>query len=140
MKEKEYNIYFAIGDFNNDGHGRSIDFHLVSNYSAQEITNFLNEFEKKTGIDICEECKEYQENRFNRFSKETTGKLVNLGIIDSKYVNNDGFYYVEDAFDFVDTVTNCLKYVANDFEWHYRDLKEDTLNKLHGSGYGLFGA
>ena len=137
MKEKEYNIYFAIGDVNNDGHGQSIDFHLVSNYSAQEITNFLNEFEKKTGIDICEECKEYQENRL---SKETTEKLVNLGIIDSKHVNDDGFYYVEDADDFVDIVKNCLKYIVDDFEWHYRDLKEDTLNKLHGSGYGLFGA
>ena len=42
MKEKEYNIYFAIGDFSNDGHGQSKDFHLVSNYSVQEITNSKN--------------------------------------------------------------------------------------------------
>lgn len=137
MKEKEHNIYFALGDFSNDGHGQSEDFHLVSNYSVQEITNFLNEFEKKTGIDICKECEHYQENRL---SKETTEKLVNLGIIDSEYVEDDGFYYVEDTGDFVDIVKNCLKYVTNDFEWHYRDLKEDTLNKLHGSGYGLFWA
>ena len=135
MKEKEYNIYFAIGDFSNDGHGQSKDFHLVSNYSVQEITNFLDEFEKKTGIDICKECKEYQETRL---SKETTEKLVNLGIIDSEHVEDDGFYYVDNIDNFVDIVTNCLKYVANDFEWHYRDLKEETLNKLHGSGYGLF--
>lgn len=135
MKEKEYNIYFALGDFSNNGHGQSEDFHLVSNHSAQEITSFLNEFEKKTGIDICKECEYYQENRL---SKETTKKLVNIGIIDSEYVEDDGFYHVEDTGDFVDIVKNCLKYVTNDFEWHYRDLKEDTLNKLHGSGYGLF--
>lgn len=135
MEKKEYNICFELGDESNDGHGHSEKFHMSSNYSAKEITDFLNEFEKKTGINICKECEDYEENRL---SKEATEKLLELGIIDQEYIEKDGRYYVEGTDDFVDIIENCLKYVVKDFEWHYRNLKEDVLYKLNGVGYGLF--
>lgn len=135
MENKEYNICFELGDESNDGHGHSEKFHMSSNYSAKEITDFLNEFEKKTGINICKECEDYEENRL---SKEATEKLLELGIIDQEYIEKDGRYYVEGTDDFVDIIENCLKYVVKDFEWHYRNLKEDVLYKLNGVGYGLF--
>ena len=135
MEKKEYNICFELGDESHDGHERSEKFHMTSNYSAKEITNFLNEFEKKTGINICKECEDYEENRL---SKEATEKLLELGIIDKEYIEKDGRYYVEGTDDFVDIIENCLKYVVKDFEWHYRNLKEDVLYKLNGVGYGLF--
>ena len=135
MKEKEYNICFEIGDESHDGHGHSEKFHMTSNYSAKEITDFLNEFEKKTGIDICKECEDYEDNTF---SKETTKKLLELGIIDSEYVEDDDCYYVDGTDDFINIIENCLKYVVKDFEWHYRNLKEEKLYKLDGVGYGLF--
>ena len=75
MEKKEYNICFELGDESHDGHGHSEKFHMTSNYSAKEITDFLNEFEKKTGIDICKECEDYEDNTF---SKETTKKLLEL--------------------------------------------------------------
>ena len=108
---------------------------MTSNYSAKEITDFLNEFEKKTGIDICKECEDYEDNTF---SKETTKKLLELGIIDSEYVEDDDCYYVDGTDDFINIIENCLKYVVKDFEWHYRNLKEEKLYKLDGVGYGLF--
>lgn len=135
MEKKEYNICFELGDESNDGHGHSEKFHMSSNYSAKEITDFLNEFEKKTGINICKECEDYEENRL---SKEATEKLLELGIIDQEYIEKDGRYYVDGTDDFVDIIENCLKYVVKDFEWHYRNLKEDVLYKLNGAGYGLF--
>ena len=135
MEKKEYNICFELGDESHDGHERSEKFHMISNYSAKEITKFLNEFEKKTGVDICKECEDYEDNTF---SKETTKKLLELGIIDSEYVEGDGCYYVDGTDDFIDIIENCLKYVVKDFEWHYRNLKEEKLYKLDGVGYGLF--
>lgn len=135
MEKKEYNICFELGDESHDGHGHSEKFHMTSNYSAKEITDFLNEFEKKTGIDICKECEDYEDNTF---SKETTKKLLELGIIDSEYVEGDGCYYVDGTDDFINIIENCLKYVVKDFEWHYRNLKEEKLYKLDGVGYGLF--
>lgn len=135
MEKKEYNICFELGDASHDGHERSEEFHMTSNYSAKEITKFLNEFEKKTGVDICKECEDYEDNTF---SKETTKKLLELGIIDSEYVEGDGCYYVDGTGDFIDIIENCLKYIVKDFEWHYRNLKEEPLQKLDGTGYGLF--
>ena len=135
MEKKEYNICFELGDESHDGHGHSEKFHMTSNYSAKEITDFLNEFEKKTGIDICKECEDYEDNTF---SKETTKKLLELGIIDSEYVEDDDCYYVDGTGEFIDIIENCLKYVVKDFEWHYRNLKEEKLYKLDGVGYGLF--
>ena len=135
MENKEYNICFELGDESHDGHGHSEKFHMTSNYSAKEITDFLNEFEKKTGIDICKECEDYEDNTF---SKETTKKLLELGIIDSEYVEDDDCYYVDGTDDFINIIENCLKYVVKDFEWHYRNLKEEKLYKLDGVGYGLF--
>ena len=135
MEKKEYNICFELGDESHDGHGHSEKFHMTSNYSAKEITDFLNEFEKKTGIDICKECENYEDNTF---SKETTKKLLELGIIDSEYVEDDDCYYVDGTDDFINIIENCLKYVVKDFEWHYRNLKEENLSKLDGVGYGLF--
>ena len=135
MEKKEYNICFELGDESHDGHGHSEKFHMTSNYSAKEITDFLNEFEKKTGIDICKECEDYEDNTF---SKETTKKLLELGIIDSEYVEDDDCYYVDGTDDFINIIENCLKYVVKDFEWHYRNLKEENLSKLDGVGYGLF--
>ena len=135
MEKKEHNICFELGDESHDGHGHSEKFHMTSNYSAKEITDFLNEFEKKTGIDICKECEDYEDNTF---SKETTKKLLELGIIDSEYVEDDDCYYVDGTDDFINIIENCLKYVVKDFEWHYRNLKEEKLYKLDGVGYGLF--
>ena len=135
MENKEYNICFELGDESHDGHGHSEKFHMTSNYSAKEITDFLNEFENKTGIDICKECEDYEDNTF---SKETTKKLLELGIIDSEYVEDDDCYYVDGTDDFINIIENCLKYVVKDFEWHYRNLKEEKLYKLDGVGYGLF--
>ena len=135
MEKKEYSICFELGDESHDGHGHSEKFHMTSNYSAKEITDFLNEFEKKTGIDICKECEDYEDNTF---SKETTKKLLELGIIDSEYVEDDDCYYVDGTDDFINIIENCLKYVVKDFEWHYRNLKEEKLYKLDGVGYGLF--
>lgn len=135
MEKKEYNVCFELGDESHDGHGHSEKFHMTSNYSAKEITDFLNEFEKKTGIDICKECEDYEDNTF---SKETTKKLLELGIIDSEYVEDDDCYYVDGTDDFINIIENCLKYVVKDFEWHYRNLKEEKLYKLDGVGYGLF--
>lgn len=135
MEKNEYNICFELGDESHDGHGHSEKFHMTSNYSAKEITDFLNEFEKKTGIDICKECEDYEDNTF---SKETTKKLLELGIIDSEYVEDDDCYYVDGTDDFINIIENCLKYVVKDFEWHYRNLKEEKLYKLDGVGYGLF--
>ena len=135
MENKEYNICFELGDESHDGHGHSEKFHMTSNYSAKEITDFLNEFEKKTGVDICKECEDYEDNTF---SKETTKKLLELGIIDSEYVEDDDCYYVDGTDDFINIIENCLKYVVKDFEWHYRNLKEEKLYKLDGVGYGLF--
>lgn len=135
MEKKEYSICFELGDESHDGHGHSEKFHMTSNYSAKEITDFLNEFEKKTGVDICKECEDYEDNTF---SKETTKKLLELGIIDSEYVEDDDCYYVDGTDDFINIIENCLKYVVKDFEWHYRNLKEEKLYKLDGVGYGLF--
>ena len=134
MEKKEYNICFELGDESHDGR-HSEKFHMTSNYSAKEITDFFNEFEKKTGIDICKECEDYEDNTF---SKETTKKLLELGIIDSEYVEDDDCYYVDGTDDFINIIENCLKYVVKDFEWHYRNLKEEPLYKLNGVGYGLF--
>lgn len=135
MEKKEYNICFELGDVSHDGHGHSEKFHMSSNYSVKDIIKFIDEFKNKTGVDICNECKDYEENRF---SKETTEKLLELGIIDSEYIEKDGCYYVDGTNDFVDIVEDCLKYIVNDFEWHHRNLKEDSLYKLDGVGYGLF--
>ena len=135
MEKGEYNICFELGDESYDGHGRSKKFHMSSNYSVQDITKFIDEFKNKTGVDICNECRDYEENIL---SDVATKKLLELGIINKEYIEDDGYYYVDGVDEFMDIIEKCLKYIANDFEWHYRNLKEDSLYKLNGVGYGLF--
>lgn len=51
----KYNIGFTLGDPSADGHGHSVDYHMVSNYSALEIDRAYTNTTKILGFNLVKD-------------------------------------------------------------------------------------
>ena len=113
-------------------------FYMVSNHSNYDIIEAITKFENDSGLDIKDFCYNFNSLDFIYYNKLTEMKIMTNENFDIDSHYKDGELVDLTTDDFIDIIENCLKYIVKDFEWHYRNLKEEILYKLNGVGYGLF--
>lgn len=139
--ELNHNIGFFTGDYGGDGHCLYQEYHIVSNYSGEEISKAYQELSKELGWHFLEECRGYREQRL---TKEGEQHLLKLGILSesdmlaSKEEWDGDTYTIESSDEFIDIFFKLVKIKIPDLMWDYRDLNEESLYLLDGAGYGLF--
>lgn len=79
-----YQIRLTIGDWSDDGHGRTKDFIMNSNMPVEAVREAHFKIRKATGIDIENICSEYEEDEID---KETVEILKDMGF---KFSNTTG--------------------------------------------------
>lgn len=148
MADKQYFMYFELGDDSRDGHGISEKFHLVSNHSVKDINDAIEKFKSESGLDISSWAEDYQDSSL---PSEDVNKLVKLGIIKSKEnlpgieswddENCDDVQYHFDGDDgYISFIFNSIvKHYIPDFTWsNYSIPNEERLDCMDGNGYGLY--
>ena len=142
-KKLNHNIKFSLGDPSGDGHGIYDTYHIICNYSAEEIQDAYREVVKDLdGWDFLYECSEYEDRRI---SGDGVKNLLKLGIISpndpclEENIHEEGdLYYVESPDAYIDLYFKLVKLQLKDLEWDYRDLEEEYLAQLDHTGYGLY--
>lgn len=138
--ELNHNIGFAIGDCNWGGHCRSINYHLISNYSVKDITKAYIELSKELKWDFIKECREDT----GKLSPKAQYIIYTLKIRSTKEINENiarncsGIYVIEDSDEYIEIFFKLVKTKLPDLEWYYRNLQEEYLTILDGAAYGLF--
>ena len=139
--ELNHNIGFSIGDYCLDGHCQYQKYHIVSNYSGEEISKAYQELLEELGWNFLEECRMYREQFL---TEEGEQHLLRLGIISesdilaSQIEWSGDTYAIENSDEFVSIFFELVKIKIPDLVWDYRDLNEESLPLLNGAGYGLF--
>lgn len=135
-----YNICFTLGDYSNDGHGHSEDFHMIANYPVDQIEMAYEQASCRLGFDFCQKCCiDYGEWRIKPFY---ASKLSAEDIIEYDSEIEPAGYELgcettcED--EFIEIFVKIVQLVLPDFEMKERDLEEKCLGPLEGAGYGLF--
>ena len=139
--ELNHNIGVTLGDWSYDGHCLYQEYHIVSNYSGEEISKAYQGLSKELRWDFIAECSEY-EDRY--LTKEGEQYLLKFGIISesdilaSKREWGGDTYAIENSDEFVDVFFKLVKIKIPDLVWDYRHLNEESIHVLYGAGYGLF--
>ena len=130
------NITFELGDPDGEGHGYFRKYHMTSNYSAKEIDNAYKQAVNLLGFDFTDEvCSGYDDNVIN---KDMAIILLKHSIIPEEWINkDDGIVYNIDYDTFIMIYFDIIKLILPDLIYNDRDLKEDTLFSIDGTGYGL---
>ena len=62
----EYNVCFTLGDQGGDGHSNTSDYHMISNYPADEIDEAYKKATKILGFDFVDKVgTDYQDNKLH---------------------------------------------------------------------------
>ena len=140
-----YNIKFTLGDPSGDGHACTSEYHMVSNYSIDDITKAYNAFVEETGLDYIRDIgSEYMCPSY--IPQKETAILLEKGIISEEWVSKkDDEYtprgcYILGEFpkeEFLNVFWNIIKYKIPDFIYKERDLQELYLDILDGAAYGF---
>lgn len=124
----KYNIGFTLGDPSADGHGHSVDYHMVSNYSALEIDRAYTNTTKILGFNLVKDVGDEFEGDY-WVPEDFTAKLLELGIIEESDIENEeteygppvGTYRL-DLDSFVDLYFRIAQYSLPDLEWDEKTL------------------
>ena len=158
-----YNYTFTLGDPSCDGHGCTKEFHIQTNHSKEDIYSAYVDFSAQYGFKYLDMVGD-EYDCFGGIPEDITNKLFELGILEDKdriiHFDETGERYKDDIYgfskdydlrydgcyefdytleDFLDIFFKIIKYKIPDFEWYIRDLKEECLTILDGTGYGLVG-
>ena len=136
----EYNVYFTLGDPSGDGHANTSDYHMVSNYSAEEIDEAYKKATEILGFNFVEKVGlEYEDNELH---EPYLSILIEKGIIkkeDYKYEYDDKTLldiYLDES-NFIDIFKNICKLVLPDLVINRRNLEEQQISSLEGAAYGI---
>ena len=83
--ELNHNIGFSIGDYGWDGHCLYQEYHIVSNYSGEEISKAYQELSEELGWNFLDECRGYEEQCLTEEGKQY---LLKFGIISESDILN----------------------------------------------------
>lgn len=119
----------VIGDWSDDGHGKTETFEIKSNLSKKEIEKAYQEGSKLVGFDMIKDiCDSYEDSEF---PKESYEKLVSLGckvkLTPYNGVISPDFDEWKELFLFVTFLGD------KNFQW--KDVKSSDIRI---GGYGLF--
>lgn len=142
-----YNITFSLGDRWCDGHGMHSEYHMESNYSADEIENAYRTACEIINFDFVNRIAD--EYDFDGILDEKTTELfLKYNLIDKENVITEDesdeyypancFYFDNGKEDYLDMFKRLIQLIHPDFILKTRDLNEQRLTILDGAGYGLF--
>lgn len=138
MSELKYNVCFTLGDPSGDGHASTSDYHMISNYSADEIDEAYKKATKILGFDFVETVGvDYQDNELH---EPYFSILVEKGIIkkeDYEYEDENYLNTYLDEDEFIDIFKSICQLVLPDLLIDYRNLEEDRIFSLEGAAYGI---
>ena len=138
MSELKYNVCFTLGDPSGDGHSSTSDYHMISNYLADEIDEAYKQATKILGFDFVENVGvDYQDNELR---EPYFSILVEKGIIkkeDYEYEDENYLNTYLDEDEFIDIFKSICQLVLSDLIIDYRDLEEQRIFSLEGAAYGI---
>ena len=107
-------------------------YHIISNYSLEDITKAYKEASKIMQFNFIGYC--YGDYEDFYLDEEASEILVNYNIIKKEDLQTtleyDSTYYIENSTTIINIFTAIVRLVLKDFEWKERDLNETTLNLL----------
>lgn len=107
-------------------------YHMVSNYSLEDITKAYKEASKIMQFNFIGYC--YGEYEDFYMDEEASEILVKYNIIRKEDLHKTfeygNAYYIKDSTTVINIFTAIVRLVLKDFEWKERDLNETTLNLL----------
>ena len=140
MPELKYNVCFTLGDPSGDGHSNTSDYHMISNYPADEIDEAYKKATKILGFDFVDKVgTDYQDNKLH---EPYFSILIEKGIIkkeDYEY-EYEGKIYLNtylDENEFIDIFKSICQLVLPDLVIDNRNLEEQQIFSLEGAAYGI---
>lgn len=107
-------------------------YHMVSNYSLEDITKAYKEASKIMQFNFIGYC--YGEYEDFYMDEEASEILVKYNIIRKEDLHKTfeygNAYYIKDSTTVINIFTAIVRLVLKDFKWKERDLNETTLNLL----------
>ena len=107
-------------------------YHMVSNYSLEDITKAYKEASKIMQFNFIGYC--YGDYEDFYLDEEASEILVKYNIIRKEDLHKTfeygNAYYIKDSTTVINIFTAIVRLVLKDFEWKERDLNETTLNLL----------
>lgn len=134
----KYNVCFTLGDPSGDGHANTSEYHMVSNYSAEEIDEAYKQATKILGFDFVENVGvDYQDNELH---EPYFSILVKKGIIkkeDYEYEDENYLNTYLNEYEFIDIFKSICQLVLPDLVMDFRNLEENRIFSLEGAAYGI---
>lgn len=113
-------------------YGNTESYHIISNYSLEDITKAYKEASKIMQFNFIGYC--YGDYEDFYLDEEASEILVKYNIIKKEDLQTtleyDNAYYIENSTTIINIFTAIVRLVLKDFEWKERDLNETTLNLL----------
>jgi len=128
--EKQYIVRIETGNIY-DGHCKSHDMYIHSNFTLSKIKKAYNKGIKKVDVDITKFCEEFE---CDTLPKNICNKLVEEGYSFEDDVSSDEFDKQINIYEFVNIWLFIVKKGDEDFNYTY--VKNDF--DINIGGYGLF--
>lgn len=113
-------------------YGMQDSYHMVSNYSLEDITKAYKKASKIMQFNFIGYC--YGEYEDFYMDEEASEILVKYNIIRKEDLHKTfeygNAYYIKDSTTVINIFTAIVRLVLKDFEWKKRDLSKTTLNLL----------
>lgn len=139
-------ITLVLGDWSDDGHGKSETIVVGSNLDKDEVFKAYQKGSKKLGFNFIDKiAADYEDNWL---SSDKLGKLMEHGITPEKFFSNDyDLKQAKEALENEDGVGLWTDSYAAIFlliaklgneTFEYEILPEDRSSRINIGGYGLF--
>ena len=128
--EKQYIVRIEVGNIY-DGHCRSDDTYIQSNFTLSKIKKAYNKGIKEVNVDITKFCEEFE---CDTIPINVYDKLTKEGYSFGEGNYSDEFDKQINIYEFVDIWLFIAKKGDNDFKYTY--IKDDF--NINIGGYGLF--
>tara|TARA_B100001093_G_C26379780_1_gene822380 strand:- start:45 stop:440 length:396 start_codon:yes stop_codon:yes gene_type:complete len=128
--EKQYIVRIEVGNIY-DGHCRSDDTYIHSNFTLSKIKKAYNKGIKEVDVDITKFCEEFE---CDTIPKNVYDKLIKEGYSFGEGNYSDEFDKQVNIYEFVSIWLFIAKKGDNDFKYTY--IKDDF--NINIGGYGLF--
>lgn len=131
-----FNITIQLGDWSDDGHGKTSIFNITSSLSFKEINRAYKKGAKKIGVDLIEEvCTDYNNSGIgmdllNKFIEAVFDKKL-FGLTDDMEVE----YLMLDYESYLNLYFATVSIGNNKFQY---TLVDNDKSIIQIGGYGLF--
>lgn len=126
---KKNTITLTVGDWSDDGHGKTDTFLIKTKHNTKELNDAFKEGTRKIGFDLLKECDEYEKNEL---SEKAESCLKKAGYYGNNAPEEGGAYPEE----YIEIYLFICKLGDPDFK--YKLIKPEEGNYVNIGGYGLY--